>query len=171
MIPIHKGSEPSELTQYRSQGGAVYDGPDFTPVKDAIREQLVKEQGYICAYCMSRIESNESQIKVEHWMCQNPKSKDEVKNAYHASRQLDYSNMLGCCCGIGAKTTDEFCDTSKKNMDLLYNPADATHHSRLKIKYDFNGVIHLAAESHVDRSITNPLCPSVVVSAVSAAPL
>ena len=24
-------------------------------------------------------------------------------------------------------------------------------------KYDFNGVIHLAAESHVDRSITNPM--------------
>ena len=24
-------------------------------------------------------------------------------------------------------------------------------------KYNFNGVIHLAAESHVDRSITNPM--------------
>ena len=24
-------------------------------------------------------------------------------------------------------------------------------------KYDFSGVIHLAAESHVDRSITNPM--------------
>lgn len=34
---------------------------------------------------------------------------------------------------------------------------DASFIEKLFSKYDFEGVIHLAAESHVDRSITNPL--------------
>lgn len=34
---------------------------------------------------------------------------------------------------------------------------DATVINQLFAKYDFDGVIHLAAESHVDRSITDPL--------------
>lgn len=34
---------------------------------------------------------------------------------------------------------------------------DATFINQLFAKYDFDGVIHLAAESHVDRSITDPL--------------
>src|SRR5436190_8718741 len=33
---------------------------------------------------------------------------------------------------------------------------DAAHITRLFSLYDFDGVIHLAAESHVDRSITDP---------------
>ena len=34
---------------------------------------------------------------------------------------------------------------------------DATAVNKLFDKYNFDGVIHLAAESHVDRSIANPL--------------
>ena len=34
---------------------------------------------------------------------------------------------------------------------------DSNYINELFAKYDFDGVIHLAAESHVDRSITNPL--------------
>ncbi|MEC7646688.1 MAG: dTDP-glucose 4,6-dehydratase [Bacteroidota bacterium] len=34
---------------------------------------------------------------------------------------------------------------------------DEEYVKNLFIKYDFDGVIHLAAESHVDRSITNPM--------------
>lgn len=34
---------------------------------------------------------------------------------------------------------------------------DSTHINKLFQKYNFNGVIHLAAESHVDRSISNPM--------------
>ena len=34
---------------------------------------------------------------------------------------------------------------------------DATYINTIFMKYKFDGIIHLAAESHVDRSITNPL--------------
>ena len=34
---------------------------------------------------------------------------------------------------------------------------DADYIKKLFIKYDFDSIIHLAAESHVDRSIKNPL--------------
>ena len=54
------------LARYRAEGNVDYDGPNFTLVKEAIRKALLKEQGYLCAYCMSRIEG---EVKIEHWHC------------------------------------------------------------------------------------------------------
>ena len=59
------------------------------------------------------------------------------------------------------------------NLENLGDIEDASNYSFLKgdivdgvyikklfRRYNFDGVIHLAAESHVDRSITNPMDPS-----------
>ena len=67
MIPIHKNNEPTHSQQYRLQPDAEYDGADFTPVKQKIRESLAEEQGHICAYCMCRIEPDKRQMKIENW--------------------------------------------------------------------------------------------------------
>lgn len=130
MRAINKGPEPTRLTPYRLQAGAVYDGPLFTTVKDQIRENLLNEQGHLCAYCMQRIQANS--MKVEHWHCQDK----------YPTEQLNYSNMIGACYGNEKQTYNkQTCDTHKRNDDILFNPANRTHHARLKIRYSGDGKI------------------------------
>jgi len=132
MISITKRSEPKMLQHYRLQDGTVFDGKDFTPVKQAIRDQLVAEQGYLCAYCMSRIEPDESSMKVEHWHSRKK----------YPKQQLTYANLLGCCYGNkGNKPSHQHCDTRKGDAVLLFNPADSEHPKKLKIHYLSNGKI------------------------------
>lgn len=132
MIPVTKRTEPQSLLHYRLQKGTVFDGQNFTPVKQDIRAQLVAEQGYLCAYCMGRIEPDDRNMKVEHW---------HSRKRYPA-QQLNYTNLLGCCSGNeGSPDAQAHCDTKKRDDDLLYNPAESSHHSRLKIRYEFNGTI------------------------------
>ena len=93
MILIKKGKEPKELIEYRTNKWNPYEKqsvePSFedmpTEIKDAIRRELLKEQGYLCAYCMRRIKSVE-ETKIEHWVPQEKLTKEQG---------LDYSNMLG----------------------------------------------------------------------------
>jgi uncharacterized protein (TIGR02646 family) len=137
MIPIHKAVEPTSLVTYRSHPDALYDGPDcngltFTSVKQDIRVGLVKEQGYLCAYCMCRIRPEEKSMKVEHWKC----------HTGYPQKQLDYDNLLGCCLGNkGSKNELQHCDTKKENDDLLFNPANPAHHARLQIRYTLHGKV------------------------------
>ncbi|OVZ84441.1 hypothetical protein CBW58_01480 [Yersinia frederiksenii] len=124
MRGINKGPEPKELTLYKAQHDAIYDGPKFTPIKKKIREKILIEQGYTCAYCMSRITENE--MKIEHWACQNN----------NIDIQLAYNNLLGCCKGSeGSPLSDQTCDTKKGNKDIKYSPANKEHNLDLKISY------------------------------------
>jgi len=53
---IQKQPEPRELTTYRLQPNAKWDGDDsFAAVKQKIRETLVSEQGWLCCYCMRTV--------------------------------------------------------------------------------------------------------------------
>jgi len=134
---ILKGKEPKELEEYRCKPDAVYDGPNFTDVKNDIREQLVLEQGFLCAYCMSRLavdleKKDFTKMKVEHWHCQDS----------YSAEQLDYRNMLGVCLGNEGYSLDkQTCDTRKGNADIKYNPADLSHHIDSRIRFDGNGKI------------------------------
>ncbi len=48
MRAIKKGPEPASLRAYRAVPGASYDGKDFTPVKDDIRKDLLRDQLALC---------------------------------------------------------------------------------------------------------------------------
>ena len=113
MIYIKKGHEPASLTVYKKQKFAYYDGCD----KDDIREKLLEEQGYICAYCMRRIDKKH--MKIEHWY-----PEDRLSDV----QTLDYRNMLGCCEGhiSGTDGDDDTCDTHKGNTVITVNPLDST---------------------------------------------
>lgn len=52
----------SPITRY--QENARFDDMD-TIVKKQLRESLLKEQGYLCAYCMKRI-GDTKDVKIEH---------------------------------------------------------------------------------------------------------
>jgi len=143
MRGIRKSSEPIELVTYRAQPGSVYDGDLFTPVKSVLRKALLKEQGFLCAYCMSRI--TEDSASVEHWA---PRKGPYAEPAM----ELVYSNLLAVCAG----NTDgnSHCDESKKALRLLFNPANSEHHCQLKIRYLSDGKI-LSENSIFHEQMTN----------------
>lgn len=134
MRGIQKGAEPRLLTRYRAAGGE-YDGHDFTPVKNAVRLSLLKEQGHLCAYCMTRITLDN--MKVEHWACQ----------ADNSALQLDYSNLLGCCKGDeGEKFVNQTCDSRKGNKTLKFNPSRPQDRINTLIQYGGQGKIYSTDE-------------------------
>jgi uncharacterized protein (TIGR02646 family) len=146
MLNISKYAPSRSLVNYAIPPGAVYDGPNFTPVKDKLRIALVKEQHGLCAYCMSRIEAVASKMKVEHWRCQD----------HFPQLQLDYGNLLGVCKGHeGAIPKDQTCDTRKGNDDLKYNPCNPLHDVFSKLKYDFkDGALH-STEADFDLQVSD----------------
>lgn len=152
MIPIRKSNEPKSLLTYRSHPEALFDGPDcnelkFSSVKQDIRIRLVKDQGYLCAYCMSRIRPDAKSMKVEHWQCRDR----------FPEKQLDYANLIGCCCGNeGGKPEQQHCDTSKGDKDLLFNPANSVHHDKLEIRYTSRGKI-VSGDSEFDHQLNTVL--------------
>lgn len=96
---------------------------DLLP-KSEIRDALLAEQHYICAYCMKRIQNNEDgsevvHMSIEHWY---PLSQDK-------ERALDYRNFLGVCKGgadVNGPTNRVLCcDASKEDeTKLTVNPFD-----------------------------------------------
>jgi uncharacterized protein (TIGR02646 family) len=126
---IKKRIEPKSLTEYRSsisnselEKSHIYE--DFREkTKEGcsedesynLRKQLLEEQGYICCYCMSRIDCHNS--KIEHF-----KPQTKYKNF-----QIDYQNLfIACSGGEGKKRKEQCCDSFKgenelENINLLSN--------------------------------------------------
>lgn len=130
MRQITKNKVPSELSAYKKKKDSIYDGPNFTPIKEKIRLSLLDEQGYLCAYCMNRIDVNS--MKIEHWACQHS----------HPSKQLDYTNLLACCIGHeGFSPKEQTCDTRKGGHNIKFSPAIRSHRVNEIIKYDSQGTI------------------------------
>ena len=143
---ITKGREPASLTQYKKQSGAYFDGAN----KEDIRQALLEEQGYLCAYCMCRISAEN--MKIEHWQSQSE----------HQAKELDYSNMLGVCNGNAEHVQrDTTCDTHRGNSPLTINPLDAAMIDKIAystsdgkiyskdavINHDLNEVLNLNCNS------------------------
>lgn len=127
---IQKKSEPESLTQYKKKQGAYYDGYDK---KDDVRESLLKEQGYLCGYCMKRLETCD-QVKIEHIVPQSKLLEDE-------RAALDYRIMLGVCYGNeGHPKREQTCDAHRGNEKLTVDPFNESSISL--IKYQSDGTIY-----------------------------
>lgn len=122
MIPIEKKSESNELIFHKKQIQATFQNLP-TATKNTIRTQLIEEQGYLCAYCMQRIENDGQKTKIEHWQCQDN----------YPEQQLDYSNILLVCMGNqGCDSEEQYCDTRKAKQELHCHPAKTEHLHLLK---------------------------------------
>lgn len=159
MVNIVKHQQPSSLVAYKLTTGAQYDGTGFAQVKDDIRQSLLVEQSYLCAYCMGRIyyhvtatcrpldPNKRHATKIEHWRCQDN----------YNSEALNYDNMLVVCCGNEEQPDlDKHCDTKKGNSDLKYNPSNPAHRIESKIKYIANGKIS-SDDAEFDGQLNNVL--------------
>lgn len=128
---IQKKAEPESLKKYRRKENAYFDG---YKEKEDVRENLLKEQGYLCGYCMRRIQGC-SETKIEHVVPQSTLRDNEKET-------LNYKIMLGVCYGNeakGRKFKNFTCDAHKRNTDLKVNPFDKN--CIAKIKYTSNGMI------------------------------
>ena len=109
-------NEPTGVIEKRTTPGSTFD--DLP--KGLLRQALLTEQGYICGYCMQRI-NNEKTTKIEHW---EPRNKTNEKN---------YMNLIAVCSGnYRWKGKDHFgrekkyhaehYDTLKKNTPITISP-------------------------------------------------
>lgn len=109
MIQIHKNKEPNQWTEYRKTPGVKYESKPY------LVESLLKEQGYICAYCMRRIpcyDEIKEKYRIEHIKPRH----------FHPHLSLSYKNMVICCPGhIGV---NDHCDRKKGDNTISFSPLD-----------------------------------------------
>lgn len=114
---------------------AHYDNFKQSDGKGTVQESLLKEQGFLCAYCMRRIVMPP---KIEHWETREKCNADKMP-----LRTLDYDNLLAVCNGTTPTNgqIDEHCDQSrsKSNRELTINPTD--ERAIQKLKFLKNGTI------------------------------
>ncbi|TAH17751.1 MAG: TIGR02646 family protein [Cytophagales bacterium] len=130
MRKIEKQSEPTALTNYRNEQKKNKLALNFenlpADVKAIIKKSLLEEQGYLCCYCMKKIEYDT--MKVEHFKTQNQ----------NQELVLDYHNLLGACEG-NQKHNDKakhHCDTCKGGDDFNDSfKSPASKDFNLKISY------------------------------------
>lgn len=132
MIVIKKHSQPNSLIKYKkSEKYPTYETVP-TDVKNDIKQQLIEEQGCICAYCMKRIQQGDNSVTIEHYIPRNGKNGNPDK-------QLDYNNLLAVCDGNrGSKNLT--CDASKGSDLITVNPLSEI--SVQQIKYKSDGTIY-----------------------------
>lgn len=171
MLPIHKSPE-NPLEDFVRIPDITY-GDNRLP-KKKLKESLLKEQGYLCAYCMSRI--SEDTMKVEHWHPQKSDTEGQELSAEEKEKErllsIDYKNMLAVCIGNeGHPKKEQHCDTRKGNKHLLYNPSDPQDHNRLKIYYLRSGEIasedaifcaQLGSKEENKAGVLNLNCPKLM---------
>jgi len=149
MKHIDKKSEPASLRQFRAGlkkedyfRKDIFDTEFPQIAKKELREFLLEEQGYICCYCMQRI--NVANTKIEHLKAQSK----------HPKSKFDYQNLFIACKGNeGIPPEKQHCDTRKgyyekrqieKNIEyeITINPADKNQNCEQYIKYRSNGEIN-----------------------------
>ena len=135
MILINKNKEPKEWTEYKSTPGV-----DYQAIPELV-QSLLKEQGYICAYCMRRIPTKDKIYKNDGvnfvYTSEDHRIEHIKSRELHDDLKLDYTNMVVCCPGhIGM---EDHCDRLKGAVDVSFSPMDKQFIDT--IKYSSNGTI------------------------------
>ena len=123
-------NEPKSLRLHRQKSFSTYDN---YAEKDDLRKVLLEEQGYICCYCMSRIQTpTQDKMKIEHWQAQSK----------FPDSELLYENLFASCRGNEWSNSKEYhCDLSKSENIISLNPTDKTMMS--EIIFSRNGLINI----------------------------
>jgi uncharacterized protein (TIGR02646 family) len=128
MRSIRKGTEPPCLTKVRQQANATYDSL-YDLCKQEVRLALCSEQGFLCCYCMQRIEPTPQHMKIEHFVPQT---------AGDNALDLAWHNLLGACPGSeGKPRVAQHCDSRKADARLSFSPTDP--HLKEKLHFLANG--------------------------------
>ncbi len=159
-------NEPKALSRYRNETpnpsyGGYIDKDAVLDKEKPLKLALLKEQGYLCAYCMGRIglelnELNKPKVEVEHFESQELKPELSVV----------YNNLLGVCNGLAVTYPDKeklhHCDKTiggKMNGQIQLKKLDPRSIDCEKlIKYDLLGKIKSVNDDHsVEHDLNNVL--------------
>lgn len=123
---IKKETEPASLATFRFDINANdFDNYD----KSDLQEALLKEQKYICCYCMQSI--SKDRMRIEHWKTQSD----------FPELQLVYSNLLAACLGNEGQPRElEHCDVHRKNTPITINPT--LRNCEILVKFEANGKVY-----------------------------
>jgi uncharacterized protein (TIGR02646 family) len=132
MIRYTKGPPPAVLTTIAATRPRREWNDLGREDRDPIRTALVRDQGWLCAYCQSRIKPEDSaagisQMKIEHWIPRNPDRDAGIEDDDH---HFLWSNLLGVCPGVSAERNTPVdrnmphCDTSRGNATLFLHPVE-----------------------------------------------
>jgi uncharacterized protein (TIGR02646 family) len=125
MKHIEKGNEPIEFTHWKER---VNDPENVgwrpswdkfqNPEKSVVHHSLMNEQGYICCYCMQRIDRASS-----HFEHIKPRELSTQQN--NEKEKLDYTNILASCGRDDGKPENmqEHCGQLRGRKGNWYNPA------------------------------------------------
>jgi len=103
-----------KLVKFKQDINGTY--PNLTDeLKTELLEALLKEQNYLCAYCMQKI--NLQNATIEHIIGQ--KYVDEDGNKLGEQNQLNYDNLLAVCNGKSCNK-EEHCDTNRSRFQKKY---------------------------------------------------
>lgn len=127
MKNVIKGTEPAELSRYvaANPGNTWEQFRAATPRRKGVQQQLVHDQGGICAYCEIDLKPSSgvdlADLRVEHF---HPKS--DTTTAHNWA--LDWQNLLAVCHGGSARNVvdaaarftspDHSCDVPKQDRSL-----------------------------------------------------
>lgn len=139
-------NEPDDFRIYReTTEGARYNGGNFSVPQ--LKEQLLKEQGWICAYCMGKIASVDD-AHVEHYCPQKACPEQD----------LDYMNLLAVCDGLSEsypeKEAFHHCDKTKgkegkMSGDVKLSALDPrSADCERELTYNLNGEVLSKKNSH-----------------------
>lgn len=130
MIRIRKGPEPKSWAEYRlSTPGATFDD---APKVD-LRRALLSEQGYLCCYCMRRID--EDTTRIEHRI-----PREKLKELRFGV--FDYWNLLAACDGgEGLTAEQQHCDVLKHHHEIALDPAHPSRDVETRLRYSVSGAI------------------------------
>lgn len=144
MIKIKKTSPPPSFVKYSKTLNASFENMT-SRVKNDLRESLLKEQGYLCAYCMIKLENDATKTKIEHYISR----KEDM------SKELEYSNLFIVCKGNeGSGKELHTCDTKKSSNKLEIDPRLDLHIAT--IAYKSNGEIY-SSNSNYDYDLNQTL--------------
>ena len=139
---IKKGDSPAKFEQwkidFKDRTGRE---PVYLDLKGSIKrdlkETLLKEQGYICCYCMCRIAAYDSHI--EHFIARS-EAKDQPYSVVVQDAELGYENLLLSC--EGEEGDGKHCGRFKDNAvhEMLLSPTVPSVES--DFQYTANGEIN-----------------------------
>ena len=142
-IDKKRQNQPDSLVKHLKTPHHHYDN---YAAKDDLRKALLTEQGFICCYCLQRInEPTADKMVIEHFKPQRIYDGTDGK----PDLRLDYENLLASCKGNeGAAKHLQHCDECKSHAEIQLNPSDKT--LMQKVRFNFEGLVYIAKEDDTD---------------------
>ncbi len=141
---IKKGGEPSAFTEWKelnqrlSPQNLSYKNLQ-NPQKEIVKDSLLKEQGFVCGYTMSRLDSTKN-LHIEHIESQSG----------NPEKDLDYSNMLACFPENGGDESHGYGAPIKKGKSVVLNVNFVSPHNpecEAHFIYDKDGGVSATSEA------------------------